>query len=327
MAISENSKQSGSTIRQCSLVILAAFCFGVTFSSAAVARQHSSFASAEEAVTALVTALKADDTDALTSIFGPQSEDLVSSGDPVADNHGREQFVIRFEQKNRLGYEGTDKAILYIGDDEWPFAVPIVKNGVDWRFDGDEGLQEMLARRIGRNELDVIQVCLAYVDAQREYALQDRNGDGLLAYARKFMSEPGKQDGLFWEAKEGESPSPLGPQVVAAQAEGYVSSNKSSKPVPYHGYCYRILEAQGPNAPGGAYDYLAKEEMLGGFALVAYPAEYGASGVMTFIVNHDGVVYQQDLGKKTAKIVRKMNLFDPDSAWEKVEEEYLKPEE
>lgn len=321
MTSTENIKQFGSTLRRCGLVFTAAVCVGATFSASAAGRQQTSFTSAEEAVTALVTALKSDDIASLKSIFGPKSDELVSSGDPVEDDAGREKFVGMYEQKNRLEVV-ADKATLYVGEEDWPFAIPVVKVGEQWRFDTVAGQDELLARRIGRNELSVIQVCLAYVDAQREYALQDRNGDGLLAYARKFKSTPGSFDGLYWETKEGDALSPLGPQVAAAQAEGYAAS-QSGKPLPFHGYHFRILEAQGPNAAGGAYEYVANGEMLGGFALVAYPATYGNSGVMTFIVNHDGVVYQKDLGKKTGKIARAMKAFDTDGTWTKVADEHL----
>ena len=186
-------------------------------------------------------------------------------------------------------------------------------------FDSTEGKEEILARRIGRNELSAIQVCLAYVDAQREYALLDLNKDGESEYAQKFRSDPGQKNGLYWRTTEGEKQSPLGALFAAARKEGYKFQKLSSKPEPYHGYYYRILYGQGKNAPGGAYNYLVKGKMLGGFALVAYPAQYEASGIMTFIVNHDGQVYQKDLGKNTEKIAQAMRLFDPDSTWQKVE--------
>jgi len=181
------------------------------------------------------------------------------------------------------------------------------------------GKEELLNRRIGRNELHTVKVCLAYVDAQREYALKDHDGDGLLEYAQKFSSTKGKKDGLYWEAKEGEEQSPIGPLTAQAVKEGCTGRKPGDNPVPYHGYFYKILKAQGKNAPGGAHDYLVKGNMIGGFALVAYPAEYGDSGVMTFIVNHDGVVYEKDLGKETAKIAGAMSKYDPDKTWKKAE--------
>jgi hypothetical protein len=197
----------------------------------------------------------------------------------------------------------------------------MVKKGETWVFDTKAGNEELLNRRIGRNELNTIQTCLAMVDAQREYAMKDRDSDKLLEYAQKFWSTPGKKDGLYWEAKEGEAQSPLGALAARAVGEGYASRKPGDKPMPYHGYFYRILKAQGKNAPGGAYDYVVKGKMIGGFALVAFPAEYGASGIMTFIVNHDGVVYQKDLGKETGKIAKAMTKFDPDKTWKKAEEQ------
>ena len=188
-----------------------------------------------------------------------------------------------------------------------------------WFFDTIAGKEEILNRRIGRNELNAIQVCLAYVDAQREYVLKDRDGDRLLEYAQKFISNQGKKNGLYWEIKEGEKQSPLGPLVAKAAKEGYTGKKPVGKRTPYHGYYYKILKAQGKNAPGGEYDYIVKDKMIGGFALVAYPAEYGNSGVMTFMVNHDGVVYEKDLGKDTEKIAAAMKKFDPDKTWKKAE--------
>jgi hypothetical protein len=193
-----------------------------------------------------------------------------------------------------------------------------VKDAKGWRFDVPRGREEILRRRIGRNELETIQVCLAYVDAQREYATQDLNGDGVMQYAQKVVSTPGKRDGLFWETKADEAPSPLGPLAAKARGDGYQPGKGQAAPVPFHGYLYRILKAQGSHAPGGAFSYVAKGRMIGWFALVAYPAEYGTSGVMTFIVNQDGVVHQRDLGPNTATVARRMTAFDPDSAWEPV---------
>jgi hypothetical protein len=214
--------------------------------------------------------------------------------------------------------EITDaKANLNLGNEDWPFAIPIVKKDSLWRFDAKAGREELLARRIGKNELSAMQFCLAYVDAQREYVLKDRDGDGILEYAQKFGSDKGKKNGLFWKAKEGEEQSPLGPIAAAAYSRGY--RKKGENPQPFYGYFYRILTGQGKNAPGGAYGYLAKGNMIGGFALVAYPAKYASSGVMTFIVNHDGVVYEKDLGRNTEKAAQAMKLFDPDSTWKKVE--------
>ena len=212
---------------------------------------------------------------------------------------GTTSSSVSIAEKNRLEAESAEKVVLYLGNEDWPFPIPIVKKNALWHFDAKEGRDEILARRIGKNELSAIQVCLAYVDAQREYAIEDRDGDGLAEYAQKFWSDPGKKNGLYWKTSDGEKPSPLGPLAAEANKQGY--TRKEGKPVPYHGYYYRILKAQGKNAPGGAYDYMVKGKMIGGFALVAYPAKYASSGIMTFIVNHDGVVYQKDLGTKTAE--------------------------
>ena len=209
--------------------------------------------------------------------------------------------------------------ILIIGRNDWPFPIPIIKQGQQWIFDTASGKEEILDRRIGRNELYTIQVMLAVVDAQREYAMKDRDGDGLLEYAQKFMSDPDKKNGLYWPAKEGEDPSPLGLLAAKAKREGYSKAQDPEEPQPYHGYFYRILTSQGPNAAGGAFDYIVKGKMIGGFAVVAYPADYGNSGVMTFIVNHDDVVYQKDLGEDTEKEAQAIKLFDPDKTWTKAQ--------
>ena len=322
MAVIRNANRKGSLLKGCALLFISVLFLPMAPNNAPAAERptQETFASPQEAVKALVEALKAGDTKALTVIFGPGSEDVITSGDPVADKAERERFINSYEQKNRLEEEGSDKVILCVGDDDWPFPVPIVKEDGAWRFDSPEGREELLARRIGRNELSVIQVCLAIVDAQREYALRDRDGDGLPEYAQKFMSDPGKKNGLYWKAKEGEEESPLGPLVAEAQEQGYSGKKSGGKPIPYHGYYYRILKGQGKSAPGGAYDYVVNGKMIGGFGLVAYPAQYGSSGIMTFIVNQDGVVYQKDLGKNTGKTVLAMKLFDPDRTWKKVQE-------
>jgi hypothetical protein len=254
-----------------------------------------------------VDALRTDDRHALLAILGPEGRSLLASGDEVADRSGRERFVAAYDRAHRFD-GGGGKVTLYVGDDDFPLAIPLVPDRDMWRFDTGAGKQEILNRRIGQNELDAIQTCLAYVDAQRDYYGEDRNADGLREYAQRFASTPGKRDGLYWETRPGERPSPLGPLVVAARGEG---------PRPYHGYYYRILTAQGPDAPDGAYDYLAHGRMIGGFALVAFPARYGVSGVMTFLVNHDGVVYQKDLGPRTATLARAMKMFNPDETWQK----------
>jgi hypothetical protein len=281
--------------------------------------QQKTFKTPEEAVTSLMEAVKANDTKAMLAIFGPAGKEIISSGDKVQDKATGERFLKAYEVMNKLEKETDSKMTLVVGEEEWPFPVPIVKKGENWLFDTLAGKEELINRRIGRNELNTIQVCLAYVDAQREYAMKDQDGDGLLAYAQKVWSTKGKKDGLYWETKEGEEQSPLGPGAARAVAEGYTPRKPGDKPLPFHGYYYKILKAQGKNAPGGAYDYVVKGKMIGGFAMVAYPAEYGASGVMTFIVNHDGVVYEKDLGAETGKIASAMTKYDPDPTWKKAE--------
>jgi hypothetical protein len=257
--------------------------------------------------------------EALASILGPEGRDLISSGDAVADKQDRARFVRSYEESNKLERPTETKAVLVIGQDQWPLPIPVVKEGETWRFDSAAGKEEILSRRIGQNELSAMQVCLAHVDAQREYARVPREGDGLLTYAMKFRSDKDKKNGLYWPTKEGDALSPLGVLVANARAEGYSRKASGGKPTPYHGYFYRILTAQGPDAPGGAYDYVVNGKMIGGFALVAYPAQYGVSGVMTFIVNNEGVVYQKDLGRDTETIARTMETYNPDKIWNKTE--------
>ena len=267
-------------------------------SALATSHEQKHFATPEAAVEALIAALKAHDRPALLALIGSEQEDLIDSGDPVADRLAAESFVERYEAAHRIQKTSATQAELEVGEDHWPFPIPIVKDAAGWRFDGKAGAAEILARRIGRNELSAVQACLAYVDAQREYYLRNPDKSPLLHYARFFMSSPGRRDGLYWPTEEGEEPSPLGPGFERASAEGY--EFEQGEATPYHGYYYRILEGQGPGAPGGAYSYLAKNKLIGGFGLIAYPADYGNSGVMTFLVNHDGVVYETDLGPETA---------------------------
>jgi hypothetical protein len=272
-----------------------------------------SFDTPEQAVTALVSALRSGAPERLLKVLGPEGEKLVHSGDPVADRQARARFLAAFGQAHELVPQGDDRVILVVGESQWPFPIPAAKRGERWRFDTLAGEREILDRRIGTNELDAIEVCRAYVDAQREYALTDRNGDGFLEYAQSFMSSPGKHDGLYWPTADDEPESPIGPLMARARAEGY--STDQGRPQPYHGYYYRILKAQGPHAPGGVEDYVVRGHMIGGFALVAYPAQYSSSGIMTFIVNHDGVVFQKDLGPETAEKAKAMDRYDPDPSW------------
>jgi hypothetical protein len=270
------------------------------------------FASPDAAMQAFVAAVRAGDTKSLAAILGSGARPLLSSGDPVADRRNRETFVRSYDAAHELVTNGN-VATLHVGDDQWAFPIPVVKDGDRWRFDARQGREELLARRIGRNELYTMQTCLAYVDAQREYYAEDRDGNGILEYARQFASTPGKRDGLYWPAAKGQPPSPLGELVTRARAEGY--QRKGAGPTPFHGYVYRILTAQGPAARDGAYEYVTNGHMIAGFALVAFPAQYGVSGVMTFLVNHEGVVYQKDLGPKTRALALVMRTFDPDGTW------------
>jgi DUF2950 family protein len=282
-------------------------------SLAATPAKQKSFATPEEAVKAAMAAARNNDDKELLAIYGPQANELLFSGDAVADKQRRERFLAAYDEKVSIVAEGESR-IVKVGKSEWPYPIPLVKKAEGWVFDTDMGREEILNRRIGQNELDAIQVSLAYVDAQREFATKDRDRNALLEYAQKFRSDPGKKNGLYWEAKAGEAQSPLGLLVAEARSQGY-GPKTTDKPIPYRGYYYRILTAQGKDAAGGAYSYLVKGKMIGGFALVAYPATYENSGVMSFIVNHDGMVFQKDLGKNTAATATAMKEFNPDKTW------------
>jgi hypothetical protein len=275
------------------------------------------FASPEDAVQELVRAASAADTERLLQVSGPEGQDLLVSGDEVADQQAYKRFLTRYDEKHSLEADGDDRRILVIGTEDWPFPVPIVREADGWVFDAAAGREEVLNRRIGGNELDAIQVCQAIADAQRDFALWDANGNGTPDYAQQFMSDPGERNGLYWATAEGEPQSPLGELVVAAAAEGY--ERKEEGPTPYHGYVYRILKAQGPAARGGALDYVVNGKMILGFGVVACPAEYGNSGIMTFIISAAGVVYQQDFGEDTARICADMKAYDPGPGWERAE--------
>ena len=274
------------------------------------------FGTPEAAVEALVAAARSGDGDTILKVLGRDGKPIVSSGDPVADSNIRQDFVSAYDAKHVIEMEGDGTQTLIIGEDDWPFPIPLINTAGRWQFDTNEGLDEILRRRIGRNELSTIQVSLAYVQAQNEYASLDPAGQGRGVYAQRIVSRPGKKDGLYWPTAEGEEPSPLGDLAAQAAAEGYKTG---SAPIPYHGYYYRILTRQSAGAPGGAYDYLVKGKMKGGFALIAVPAEYGNSGIMTFIVNQDGTVFQKDLGPKTTRLVHEITAFSPDDTWTKVD--------
>lgn len=286
--------------------------------SAARAAAQKSFATPEEAVKTLVDAVRAGNVAAMLEVIGPKSKSWIFTGDKVSDAAEWKSFLEIYDKKNELKKEGEAKAVLVIGDD-WPFPAPLVKKGDKWSFDAEAGREETINRRVGRNELDTIQTMLAIVDAQREYAAKDADGNGFADYAIRFRSSPGKKDGLYWPVKEGEPRSPLGPLAAQAVREGYGKVANTGKPEPYNGYHYRMLTAQGKDAPGGAYDYLVKGKLFGGFAIVAWPASYGNSGVKTFIVNHDGVVHEKDLGPGTAEQAGKMKSYNPDKTWSKVQ--------
>ncbi len=284
------------------------------FAIPGVASAQQSFATPDEAVAALVEAAKTNNKNALLAILGPEGEDIVSSGDDVQDTAQRGDFVAFYEAKHDIKVEG-DTATLIIGQDDFPFPIPLVRENDKWQFDAVAGAEEVIYRRVGRNELNAVEACRAYVDAQTDYADKDRTGAGPGVYAQRIASSPGKKDGLYWPTAEGEEDSPLGEMVAQATRSGYRFAGGRT---PFHGYYYKILTKQGPVAPGGALDYVVQGRMIGGFALVAYPAEYAVSGVMTFIVNHAGTVYEKDLGPNTAQLAEEMTTFNPDRTWKKV---------
>ena len=265
----------------------------------------------------MIAAAKAGSTDALLQIFGPEGKELLSSGDDVADKNARNNVVQRYEQMHRLVREPDDTVTVYMGAENWPFPIPLLKKGNAWYFDTPVGKQEVLYRRIGKNELATIDVCHAIVDAQKQYQSETHDGESVKQYALKLVSDPGKHNGLYWKAAAGEPQSLIGPLIAEAAAAGY--TRKQSGPTPFHGYIYKHLSSQGPAAPGGAKDFVVDGKMTGGFAVLAYPVEYRNSGVMTFMVNQDGIVYQKDLGPDTAKIAPAMSQYNPDSSWQQAE--------
>jgi hypothetical protein len=278
--------------------------------------RQTAFDSPEQAGDALLAAVQSGETSEMLRVLGEEAKPVVDSGDPVDDGNKRSEFVAAYAVAHRWVTETPEVATLRVGDNDWPFPFPLVSENGRWRFDTSFGIEEILDRRIGENELAAIQASLAYVDAQREYYWWNPDGQPMLHYARTFVSAPDKKDGLFWESADGEDPSPLGELFASARAEGYLRDT-DLQPAPYYGYHFRILTAQGERAAGGAYDYVVGDRMIGGFGLVAYPAERGVSGVMTFIVNHDGVVFSKDLGPDTAKLAAAMTTFDPDDSWKR----------
>jgi len=272
------------------------------------------FNTPEEAVTAFVAAMQKDDVGELHALLGPGTDELLSSGDAVADRADRAWFVAAYNAKHSLAADGVDKMSLNVGEKDWPMPIPIVKRDGKWRLDGAAGADELVYRRVGRNELGAIDVCRGLVSAQVDYASEGRDGDSAGVYALKIISDAGMHNGLYWPAAQGEPDSPLGPLAADAAEEGYRAAERGSG-TPYHGYHYRMLYSQGTHANGGAKDYFKDGRMTEGFALVAWPANYGASGVQTFIVNGDGVVFQKDLGEDTEEAVKAIKSFDPDSSW------------
>jgi hypothetical protein len=283
--------------------------------SAAQQRGQKTFSSPEEASKAVVAALQNNDEKAVLEILGPDATQIVSSGDPTEDAESHANFVRKYEEMHRILKEPDGSVTLYIGAENWPTPIPLVMKGNLWFFDTEAGKREILFRRIGRNEYSTIRICQELVAAQKEFYAMQHN-----EYSKQIYSDEGQHNGLYWEVSDGEPQSPIGPLVASAVAEGYVKG-KGTPPTPYRGYFFHILTRQGKDAPGGAKSYIVKGKMTEGFAFVAYPAEYRSSGVMTFIVNQDGTVYQKDLGKKTDALGKAMQEYNPDSSWGKAEEE------
>jgi hypothetical protein len=274
--------------------------------------QQKTFATTQQAVDTLIQAIASNDVAALNEIFGPDGKDFVSTGDDTQDKNARSSFTKLAAEKKHIDTDphNANRAFLSVGAEDWPFPVPLVKQSTKWHFDSKAGHDEILARLIGGNELDAIDICRGYVEAQKEYASEKHDGSAINQYAEKIISTPGKQDGLFWRNPDGSTGGPIGEAIAKVLEEGY-----KSKSEPYHGYHFKILKGQGPAAPLGELDYKVGDVMIGGFALVAWPAEYRVSGVQTFIVGYNGVVYQKDLGPDTAKIASEMERYNPDKTW------------
>lgn len=273
------------------------------------------FDSPDAAIEALVSAARGGDKEKLLEILGPDGKDVVSSGDEVADKNARDSFMKAYDKAHRFETEGDDFAVLLLGDDDWPFPIPVVKDeDGKWEFDTEGGLEEILIRRIGRNELSAIEAARGFITAQEKYAALNPDGGKTPAYAQRIMSSPGKKDGLYWPTKDGEGDSPLAKKFAEVIEEGYKPDGIN--PIPYHGYYFRILKSQGEGAEGGAREYVENGRMTGGYALIAFPAEYNNSGIMTFIVNQDSQVLEKDLGEDTVEIASKIDTFAPDDTWE-----------
>lgn len=305
--------------RRISLPLLSAVLLAVLCAAGARAESPRTFSTPEEAVTALIAALEKNDVKELGALLGPDNEDLLSSGDDVADANARAEFIAEYKARHSLEPNGDNSMTLVVGEQDWPLPIPVVRKEGKWFLDGAEGADEIVYRRIGHNELGAIAVCRGFIDAEMEYASMGHDGNEAGIFAAKLRSDPGQQNGLYWPTAEDEPPSPAGEAVARAAAEGYRAV--TGKRSPYHGYYYRMLYAQGPHAKGGAKEFFVDGLLTEGVALLAWPADYGASGVMSFIVNQDGVVYQKDLGENTASAVEDIQVFDPDSSWTIVESE------
>jgi len=295
--------------RRANLLVLLVTLAGVR----ALASPREVFSTAEQAAQALADAARSGDMDGALHVLGKDARALLASGDAVADKAALKRFGEMYAEAHRLEKREDGSEVIVLGSDDWPFPIPLVLGKAGWTFDVKAGQAEILARRIGENELNVIQVCLNYVDAQREYRELNPDGDAVAHYAGRLMSSPGKHDGLYWPREPGKPESPFGPAVSRAQREGY--SPQAGKTAPYHGYYYRLLKAQGPAAEGGALSYLENGKLTLGFALLAYPASYGKSGVMSFVINQQGVVFQKDLGPSTREAEKAITAFNPDEGW------------
>lgn len=310
---------SDATIRK-SFLLAGLFAVATQAGAAAAAEAHRHFPAVGAAMDAMVSAIAAGDTVALGAILGPGSEELYSSGDPVADRNALEAFVEAMRARTVIEYDGPDRVTFSVGDDEWPVPTPLVKDAQGWRFDGAAGKEEIVNRRIGRNELYAIEVMRDFVEVQEDYAEADPTGSGVRQYAQRMVSTKGQKDGLYWPTTgEGEAPSPLGEFAAAAVKEGYGESDPN-KATPFHGYYYRLLKAQGKSAPGGARSYVVDGKMTGGFAFLAWPADYGNAGVKSFIVDRQGIVFEKDLGPETEQVAATITEYDPDDSWEPVED-------
>jgi hypothetical protein len=282
---------------------------------AAQSVQQRTFPSPEDAAKTLIDVVKKGNVDEVIAIFGQEGKDLLATSDPATARMNRQVFAVAAAEQWRLTDDGKDRKTLVIGNEEWPFPVPIVKAATGWRFDTAAGMEEVIARRVGRNELAALDTIRAYVTAQRRYAAQGHDGNQPGVYATKFQSDRGKENGLYWPVARGQKRSPLGDLVAQAAEDGRPVGGDRTNPSPFHGYYFKILSAQGPAAPGGAKSYVVKGQMSGGFALVAWPAEYDVTGVMSFIVNQDGVIREKDLGSESDALARKMAIYNPDASW------------